>query len=62
MEGMSNLMLGLLIVSDMSDAEKGKYQFQITSWYERAMDCDDEAVKSRVGFMVVSQYLRRQRI
>lgn len=57
-EGIANLIQGSLIMSDLPGREREKYQPRITAWYERAMDCDDKAVKNRVGFMAVSQYLQ----
>lgn len=62
LEGMANLMQGsmLMLMSEISEENREKYQLQIAKWYERAMDCDDEAVKNRVGFMIVSQHLRNE--
>lgn len=58
LQGMANMIQGALVMSEMSDREKERYQPQITEWYERAMNSDDVNVRQRAGFMAVSQYLR----
>lgn len=63
-EGMALLMQGSLQMSDIPVEERKKYQPMLTAWYERAMHCEDEAIKKgmslkhRAGFMVVSQYMQ----
>ena len=59
-ESMAVIMQGSLILADIPENNKESYQSQITVWYERAMECDDETVRNRVGFMLVSQYLRNE--
>lgn len=57
-EGMANLVQGSLVMSQVRISDREKYDPLITAWYERAMDCEDEEVKNRAGFMVASRYLQ----
>lgn len=59
-EGMANLLMGSLIMADMTGEEKGSYLPRVRALYERAMHCDDEKVRSRAGYMMVSQYLKSE--
>ncbi|MDE7310775.1 MAG: helix-turn-helix domain-containing protein [Eubacterium sp.] len=58
LEGMANVIHGSLIMSQVQIPDREKYKQLITVWYERAMDCEDEEVKNRAGFMAASQYLQ----
>lgn len=61
-EGAANVLQGSLILSQLSIEERQACQPYITSWYERAMDCEDEKVKRRAGFMTASQYLQNNEL
>ena len=58
LEGMANVVQGSLIMSGEQFLEQEMYRQLVTAWYERAMDCEDEEVKNRAGFMAASQYLQ----
>ena len=57
-ESMAVIMQGSLILADIPENDKEIYQSQITVWYERAIECDNETVRNRVGYILVSQYLK----
>lgn len=61
-EGMANVLQGSLILSQLTIEERQTYQPVITAWYERAMDCADEKVKNRAGFMAASQYVQNNEL
>lgn len=61
-EGMANVLQGSLILSQLTIEERQTYQPYITAWYERAMDCGDETVKNRAGFMAASQYVQNNEL
>ncbi len=58
LEGMAMLMQGCLLMENIPESERNKYQPQITAWYARAMDCGDAQIKNRAGYMTAFQYIQ----
>lgn len=56
-EGMAMLLDGSIIMADISAEEKSRCQKRARALYEQAMNCDDEKVRCRTGYMVASKYL-----
>lgn len=50
------LLDGALMMSGMNAADKEKYNSQITALYERVAKCDDEQIRNRAVYMLVSKY------
>ncbi len=59
-EGMAMLLDGSIIMAGIPEEEKNSYQKRVGALYEQAMDCDDEKIRSRAGYMVASRYLHSE--